>query len=239
MERGALEVYRMTVVIPLQRENGFNALKFKEGVSPGCGMTPPQNNQISRRWRREPHNQSNTNDFPRSTSFGQEWPEEKIWEPGGTDPVYVLITELRPSWGKCQKTTCEMADQVVWNGLMNNTQKPFQNMIQYAMLFCAVFTSNLGHAADPIGFTVSDTAFEAPADWKKAASTSPMRKAQFAVVREGIQDKGEVVFYHFGPGAVGGTQANVQRWLGQFKETGDQLGAKTTKPRAAMRRARR
>jgi len=122
-----------------------------------------------------------------------------------------------------------MADQAVWNGLMNNTQKPLQSMIQYAILLCAFLTLTLGHAADPIAFTVSDTAFEAPADWKKATSTSPMRKAQFAVVREGIQDKGEVVFYHFGPGAVGGTQANVQRWLGQFKETGDQLGAKTEK----------
>ena len=122
-----------------------------------------------------------------------------------------------------------MVDQVVWNGLMNNTQKPLQGMIQYVMLFCACLASTLVYSADPVGFVVSDTTFEAPADWKKASSTSPMRKAQFAVAREGIQDTGEVVFYHFGPGAAGGTQANVQRWLGQFKETGDQLGAKTEK----------
>ena len=72
-------------------------------------------------------------------------------------------------------------------------------MIRYAILLCAFLTSTFGYAADPIGFTVSDTAFEAPADWKKAASTSPMRKAQFAVVREGIQDKGEVSFITLGP----------------------------------------
>lgn len=112
---------------------------------------------------------------------------------------------------------------------MSNTRISLQGMVQHAILLCAFLTSSMTHAADPVGFTVSDTTFEAPADWKKAASISPMRKAQFAVAREGVQDKGEVVFYHFGPGAAGGTKANVQRWLGQFKETGDQLGAKTEK----------
>ena len=36
----------------------------------------------------------------------------------------------------------------------------------------------------------------------------------------------EVGFFHFGPGAAGGVQANVQRWLGQFKEPTDKLKAK-------------
>lgn len=85
------------------------------------------------------------------------------------------------------------------------------------------------NAADAVTFKVSDTTFEAPEGWQKAPSNSPMRKAQFIVARDGVEDKGEVVFYHFGPGAVGGTEANIQRWLGQFKEPANQLGAKTEK----------
>ena len=37
-----------------------------------------------------------------------------------------------------------------------------------------------------------------------------------------------MVFFHFGPGAAGGVQANVQRWLGQFKEPADKLKAQIT-----------
>ena len=52
-----------------------------------------------------------------------------------------------------------------------------------------------------------------------------MRKAQFVV--KGKDGKtAEIVFFHFGPGAAGGVQANVQRWLGQFKEPADELKAK-------------
>jgi hypothetical protein len=36
----------------------------------------------------------------------------------------------------------------------------------------------------------------------------------------------EVVFYHFGAGAAGGTQANVERWFGQFEEPRDRINAK-------------
>lgn len=130
---------------------------------------------------------------------------------------------------KKQKTTCEKCDQIVCNGTMNHTQKSFQTIVTSVILLCAILSSVSVFAADPAGFSVSDASFKAPADWKKATTNSPMRKAQFAVARKGIQDKGEVVFYHFGPGAVGGTQANVKRWLGQFKEPVEQLGTKTEK----------
>ena len=112
---------------------------------------------------------------------------------------------------------------------MNNTQSILHVAVARTFLCCSLFISTLVFAADSEGFQVSDTSFKAPADWKKSAHSSPMRKAQFSLTREGIQDEGEIVFYHFGPGTVGGTQANVQRWLGQFKESGDQLGAKTEK----------
>ena len=105
----------------------------------------------------------------------------------------------------------------------------FRTMVLSVILTGLCATHSAISAADAVTFNVSDTTFEAPKGWQKASSSSPMRKAQFSVAREGIEDKGEVVFYYFGPGAVGGTQANVQRWLGQFKEPANQLGAKTEK----------
>ncbi|NNC89549.1 MAG: hypothetical protein HKN82_13930 [Akkermansiaceae bacterium] len=79
-------------------------------------------------------------------------------------------------------------------------------------------------------FKVASLTFTAPAAWKKAETASPMRKAQFSV-GEG-DAAGEVVFYHFGPGAAGGVDANLRRWYGQFKEPEDQVNAKTVKAKA-------
>ena len=94
-----------------------------------------------------------------------------------------------------------------------------------ALVVAIVIPSSFVGAAEPHGFKVSDTEFEAPSSWKKIKPSSSMRKAQFAVSRDGISDKGEIVFYYFGPGGAGGTKANVTRWYRQFKESENQLGA--------------
>ena len=71
----------------------------------------------------------------------------------------------------------------------------------------------------PATFKVSEFEFERPTQWEWVASNSPMRKAQLNV---GTGDKqAEVIFYHFGPGSAGGTQANVDRWVGQFQDAKD------------------
>lgn len=73
-------------------------------------------------------------------------------------------------------------------------------------------------------FSAGGISFEGPKGWQSQKPSSSMRKAQF-----GIKDKNgmaEVVFFYFGPGAAGGVKANVQRWLGQFKEPADKLNAK-------------
>ena len=54
-----------------------------------------------------------------------------------------------------------------------------------------------------------------------------MRKAELKVVDTKTKAKAEVVFYHFGTGGAGGTQANVDRWFGQFAEPRDKIQAKT------------
>jgi len=84
------------------------------------------------------------------------------------------------------------------------------------------------HAADaPATFKVSEFTFTRPAGWGWVQSTSPMRKAELKVVDAATKAKAEVVFYHFGTGGAGGTQANVDRWLGQFTEARDKIRAKT------------
>lgn len=98
-----------------------------------------------------------------------------------------------------------------------------------ALIVSAIIPTISVRAADSHGFKVSDTQFEAPSAWEKIKPSSSMRKAQFAVTRDGISDKGEIVFYYFGPGGAGGTNANVQRWYRQFKESENQLGATSEK----------
>jgi hypothetical protein len=39
----------------------------------------------------------------------------------------------------------------------------------------------------------------------------------------------EAIFYYFGQGQGGGTQANVDRWLGQFEEGRDKINSKVEK----------
>jgi len=78
-------------------------------------------------------------------------------------------------------------------------------------------------------FEVATKSFAAPASWKKEQPTSTMRKAQFST------GETEIVFFYFGGGQGGGTQANVDRWLGQFQEpegvssSSEEVGKEKTK----------
>ena len=76
-------------------------------------------------------------------------------------------------------------------------------------------------AADgPATFQVADYTFKRPAKWEWVQPSSAMRKAQLRVP----DDNGagaDVVFFHFGAGDGGGTQANIDRWLAQFKDARD------------------
>jgi len=76
-------------------------------------------------------------------------------------------------------------------------------------------------------FQVSQFTFARPDTWRWVQPRSSMRKAQLSVPGRGDQEKGEVVFFHFGPGNAGGTQANIDRWFRQFQEPEDRLNART------------
>ena len=103
--------------------------------------------------------------------------------------------------------------------------KAFSLLVR-VLTFCAV-SHGLRAADAPATFKVSEFTFSRPANWEWVESASPMRKAELKVVDEKTKAKAEVVFYHFGQGGAGGTQANVDRWLGQFVEPRDKINAKT------------
>jgi hypothetical protein len=73
--------------------------------------------------------------------------------------------------------------------------------------------------------------FEAPDSWQSETPANAMRKYQYKLpAAEGDSEPGEVVVFYFGPGEGGGTQANLDRWRGQFKDAaGNPLPADATK----------
>jgi hypothetical protein len=67
-----------------------------------------------------------------------------------------------------------------------------------------------------------------PAGWTEKPSTSSMRAAQFQVP---APDGGEaeVIVYYFGETGAGSVQANIDRWLSQFKQPDDKPSSEVAK----------
>jgi hypothetical protein len=82
-------------------------------------------------------------------------------------------------------------------------------------------------AEPPATFQVSAFSFDRPASWEWVKTTSMMRKAELRVVEEKSGARAEIIFFHFGPGDGGGTQANVERWFRMFREPRDQIQARS------------
>jgi hypothetical protein len=58
-----------------------------------------------------------------------------------------------------------------------------------------------------------------PPEWKRSPKPNPMRKATYVVPRAaGDGEDGELGVFYFGPGQAGGIEANVDRWVKQFKD---------------------
>jgi len=92
-------------------------------------------------------------------------------------------------------------------------------------------------AADaPKTFKVGEFTFTRPASWEWVEVTSSMRKAQLKVNDADKKQSAEVIFFYFGEGSGGGTQANVDRWLGQFQEPKDKIHSKVEEVTVGKRR---
>jgi hypothetical protein len=95
--------------------------------------------------------------------------------------------------------------------------------------------SPLSSAEAPASFKVGESTFQRPAKWEWVQPASTMRKAELKVT--GAKGKAEVIFFDFGGGQGGGTQANIDRWLGQFQEPRDKINAKTEEVPFGKRKA--
>lgn len=61
--------------------------------------------------------------------------------------------------------------------------------------------------------------FNLPAEWTAEEPASIMRKAQAVI--PGPAGPGQLTVFHFGPGAGGGVESNLQRWAGQVEQDPD------------------
>jgi hypothetical protein len=85
----------------------------------------------------------------------------------------------------------------------------------------ALATNLIARADAPATFEVGAFKFQRPASWEwieVPEGLRAMRKAQITVPAKDGGKPAEIIFYHFGAGQGGDTQANVTRWVSQFSE---------------------
>ena len=96
------------------------------------------------------------------------------------------------------------------------------SVIPLFALTLSLLTAALQAADAPAAFKVSELSFNRPTSWEWVPAGG-MRQAQLKVVDNEKKETAEVVFFYFGPGNGGGVKANVDRWIGQFKEPKEEL----------------
>jgi hypothetical protein len=97
-------------------------------------------------------------------------------------------------------------------------------------IFALLLSATAAFAANT--FKAGNFTFEKPASFKsKETPPGGMRAAQLEYA--GAEGKtAEAIFYFFGQGQGGGTQANVDRWLGAFQEPKEKINSKVEKKKA-------
>lgn len=80
----------------------------------------------------------------------------------------------------------------------------------------ATVKETLAHASG--SQSIAGISFSPPANWKDLGP-SGMRQAQFSMPAvAGDSDEGTMNVFYFGPNSGGGTEANLQRWIGQITQ---------------------
>lgn len=100
-------------------------------------------------------------------------------------------------------------------------------IVSFAILFSIPSITRGGEA-----FRVGNFEFVKPDSWISQKPRSAMRKAELRVPGKADGELGEVVFFYFGAGKAGGTQANIDRWMRQFREPSSRQNARIEKAKA-------
>ncbi len=89
-----------------------------------------------------------------------------------------------------------------------------------SILFIACLAAGDLRAEEQDSLIVSEFTFKFSDPWIRQQVTSPMRAGQLTYDHEdeSLGDV-DVILYYFGEGQGGGTQANIDRWIGQFDGT--------------------
>ena len=106
-------------------------------------------------------------------------------------------------------------------------------LILFLFIGCGKQQSEKAATADPhaMGMTHGQSAgminYKAPEGWVSEKPASSMRKAQYRIPGKNGGGDAELAVFNF-PGTGGSTDANIQRWYGQFKHadgqgTGDDI----------------
>lgn len=92
------------------------------------------------------------------------------------------------------------------------------NTVLSASLLLFQLVSSHGSSAPAAGAKAGGLTWTAPKEWAVAPSSSSMRVVTYRVpAAAGDAEGGEVAVFFFGPGQGGSTQANVDRWMAQFR----------------------
>jgi hypothetical protein len=86
------------------------------------------------------------------------------------------------------------------------------------------------HRLAPLGqgrSALGPFSLQVPADWKEKPSVSSMRAAEFQL--PATDGQAEVIVYYFGESGAGSVQANIDRWVSQFKQPDGKPSSEVTK----------
>ena len=113
-----------------------------------------------------------------------------------------------------------MTNQLIWNGNMNIARGITFVAVGLLLVSTSTGQSNAKDEKQTVEkkqkFSVADgwLTFEAPANWKKVPPKVNFIHADFTIPKtEGDVRDGRISFSHVG----GSTEANLDRWIGQFK----------------------
>jgi hypothetical protein len=102
-------------------------------------------------------------------------------------------------------------------------------MIRYAFAFLLAVALLPAQGSKGISGSAGGIKWSAASRWKSETPQSTMRAANYRVpAAAGDKEDGECAVFYFGAGQGGGVQANVDRWVAQFKNASKPKNGKQT-----------